>query len=275
MPVIAMTREMGSGGREVAQGVCERLGLTLILHEMVEHDLAERLQLPESTIHRRLEGGASLRERWQIGSSRLAQYTAEEVLELAHKGNALIRGWGACVLLRDVAHVMRVRVCAPIELRRRSVMQRRRLEDAPAAQREIERNDDAHRRTLRAQFGADREEALHYDLVLNTERLSIRSCVRLVCDLAESGEFEETEASRAMLADQVLGAHIRIKLDERFTAGTGASGLEATVEGGRVVLRGTVIHSTLAAEAASIVRALPGVKAVDNRIEIAHGPRGL
>ena len=32
MPVVAMTREMGSGGREVAQRVAERLGLTVVLH---------------------------------------------------------------------------------------------------------------------------------------------------------------------------------------------------------------------------------------------------
>jgi len=275
MPVIAMTREMGSGGREVAQGVCEQLGLTLILHEMVERDLAERLAVPESTIHHRFEGGASLRERWQVGSSRLAQYTAEEILELAHKGDVLIRGWGACVLLRDVPHVARVRVCAPMPLRERNVMQRRGLEDARAARREIERNDDAHRRTLQAQFGLGREDPLLYDLVLNTERLSIDTCVRLVSDLTESPELRETEASRAALADQVLGAHIRIKLDERFTAGTGVSAIEATVHGGKVVLRGTVIHSTLAAEAGSIVGTLPGVRDVDNRIEVVHGPHGL
>jgi len=275
MPVIAMTREMGSRGREVAQGVCGQLGLTLVLHEMVEHDLAERLAVPESTIRHRLEGGATLRERWQVGSSRLAQHTAEEILELAHKGNVLIRGWGACVLLRDVPHVTRVRVCAPMHLRERNVMQRRGLEEGPAARREIERNDATHRRTLQSQFGVDREDPLLYDLVLNTERLSIDTCVRLVADLAESPEFGETEASRAVLADHVLGAHIRVKLDERFTAGTGAGRIEATVSAGKVVLKGTVIHSTLAAEAGSIVGALPGVRDVDNRIEVVHGPRGL
>ena len=90
MPVIAMTREMGSGGREIAALVAERLGLTVILHELVEHDLAEHMHARESTIHHLLEGGATLRERWQIGRKRLARYTAEEVLELAARGNVLL-----------------------------------------------------------------------------------------------------------------------------------------------------------------------------------------
>ena len=275
MPVIAMTREMGSGGREVAQRVADKLGLTVILHELVEHDLAEHMHVPESAVHHRLEGGATLRERLQIGSKRLARYTAEEILELAQRGNVLIRGWGACVVLRDVPHVARVRVCAPMEVRERAVMERSGLKDRSAARREIERNDAAHKRTLQAAYGVDREDPLLYDLVLNTERMSIETCVKLVCDLVESPEFHETEASRAILDDKALEAHIRVKLRERFIAGTGVTGVEATVDGGKVVLTGTAIHSALVADASKIVGEIAGVKEVVNRMVVVHGPRGL
>ena len=126
-----MTREMGSRGKEVAQRLAQQMGLTLILHELVEHDLAEHMHVPESAVHHRLEGGATLHERWQIGSKRLAHYTAEEILDRAQKGNVLIRGWGACVLLRGVPHIARVRVCAPMEAREPRVMERLDLKDFP------------------------------------------------------------------------------------------------------------------------------------------------
>jgi cytidylate kinase len=275
MPVIAMTREMGSGGREVAQRLADEMGLTLVLHELVEHDLAERLRVPESAIHHHLEGGATLRERWQVGSKRLAQYTAEEILALAQKGNVLIRGWGACVLLREVPHVVRVRICAPAQLRERRVMERRGFTDRNAARHEIERNDAAHKRTLHAAFGVDREDPLLYDLVLNIGRLSIKTCAKLVRDLTESPEFQETEASRSILDDKALEARISTRLGERFTAGTGVSGIEVKARGGKVVLKGVAIHSALAAEAGKIAGAISGVKDVQNRMEIVHGPRGL
>ena len=111
MPVLAMTREMGSGGREVAQRVADKLRLTLILHHLVEHDLAEHLQARESAVHHLLEGGATLRERLQISNKRLARYATEEILDLANRGNVVIRGWGACVVLREVPHVLR---CASV-----------------------------------------------------------------------------------------------------------------------------------------------------------------
>ena len=52
MPVIAMTREMGTLGKEVAAGLAERLGLEVVHHELVEHDISERSGLRESEVHR-------------------------------------------------------------------------------------------------------------------------------------------------------------------------------------------------------------------------------
>ena len=60
MTVIAMTREMGSLGKDVAAGLADQMGLTVVHHELVEHNLAERLGVQESAVHRYLEGGASL-----------------------------------------------------------------------------------------------------------------------------------------------------------------------------------------------------------------------
>jgi cytidylate kinase len=275
MPVIAMTREMGSGGREVAQCVADRLGLTVVLYHMVEHDIADHLHVRESAVHHLLEGGASLLERLQTGGKRLARYTAEEVLELANQGNVLIRGWGACVVLRAVPHVVRVRVCAPMEVRERAVMERSGLQYRSAARREIERNDAAHKITLQNAYGIDREDSMLYDLVLNTERNSIESCAKLVCDLAASPEFQETEASRSILNDMALEAHVRIKLRERFGVGTGVSGVEAKADGGKIILTGIAIHKAFVEDASKLAGAVSGVKEVQNRMEVVHGPRAF
>jgi cytidylate kinase len=275
MAVIAMTREMGSGGGEVAQRAAEEMGLALALHEVVERDLAHRLEVPQTVIHRRFEGGAGLLERWQVGDRRLAHHAAEEIISLAECGNVLIRGWGACALLRDVPHAVRVRVCAPVELRVERVMARRRFDHRAAARREIERNDAAHRHTLRAAFGVEREDPLLYDLVLNTGRVSIETCARLVRQLTESPEFRVTEASQTILADKALEARIHARLGERFTAATGVSNLKAHARAGRVILDGIAIHPDLAAEAGALAGDISGVTHVANRIEVVRGPRGL
>jgi len=62
MPVVAITREMGSLGNEVAQGLGSELGLPVIYHEVIDH-LADRMRVRRSHVIRLLDGHAGLLER--------------------------------------------------------------------------------------------------------------------------------------------------------------------------------------------------------------------
>ncbi|MBA2721837.1 MAG: cytidylate kinase family protein [Methylibium sp.] len=99
MTVIAMTREMGTLGKDVAQGLADQMGLKVVHHEVIEHGLAGRLGTPERSVHRYLEGSVSLLEKWKIDRKQVSRITAEEILERAQDGNVVIRGWGATALL--------------------------------------------------------------------------------------------------------------------------------------------------------------------------------
>ena len=63
MPVIAMTQEMATLGKDVALGVSEALGLQQVRHE-VGDVVAGRMQVKKSLIRRIREGKASKVERW-------------------------------------------------------------------------------------------------------------------------------------------------------------------------------------------------------------------
>lgn len=110
MTVIAMTREIGSQGTDVAAGVASELGLKVVSSEIVASNVATNLGVKESTLQRYFEGSASILERWQIDKRKLSRLTAEEILGLAQQGNVIIRGWGVAALFRDVPQVLRVRV---------------------------------------------------------------------------------------------------------------------------------------------------------------------
>lgn len=93
MSVIAMTREMGSLGKDVAAGVAERLGLRLMYHEIVD-TLAEELHVDRSAVTRLVDGKPNLADRWTVDASALDLFTAEQILDIALQGNVVIRGWG-------------------------------------------------------------------------------------------------------------------------------------------------------------------------------------
>ena len=115
MPIIAITREMGSLGKDVARGLGEALGLPVIYHEVIDH-LADRMRVRKSHVIRLLDGSAGLFERLTADKTSLAIYTTDEIYGIAasctNKGGAIIRGWGATHLLREIPHVVCVRVCA-------------------------------------------------------------------------------------------------------------------------------------------------------------------
>jgi cytidylate kinase len=260
-----MTREMGTLGKDVAFGLAEAMDLKIVHHEIVEHDLADRLGVQESTVHHYLEGCATLLERWKIDKQKLSRYTAQEILEFAQKGNIVIRGWGATALLRDVPNVLRIRVCAPMAFRERVMMERLGIKDPRVVRREIERSDSAHARIVEGTFGLKWDNPLLYNFVLNTDSIPIATCVRIVRLVADDPAFQETSATRAILQDKLLEWNIRSVLAERH-ANISLSGIAVSVKNGMVILSGTVGHPDLSKVAIQTTSEVPGVVDVESRL---------
>ena len=265
MAVIAMTREMGTLGKDVVAGLAERLGLEVIHHELVEHDIAETSGLPENKVHRFLEGEASLLERWRMDRRRMRWCTAREIFELAAKGNVLIRGWGSVYLLRSVPHVLSVRICAPMEFREAVLMQRLGLKDRAAAHREIERDDAAHNGAMQRMFGIDWTDPAHYTIVLNTARVPVQECVDCIVRFVQSPAFAETEDSKAELRHRLISARVRSALERHFGSDAGAL-VKTEVKAGQVMLTGQMVDANYIAEAVRLVRSVEGVTGVKSHI---------
>jgi hypothetical protein len=117
MPVITMTREMGSLGVRVAQQVADRLKLKLIYHELAQQ-VAEVSGVQTSNVVKYLEGeGVGFFGELFGRSRRLGLGTQRKFSSWPKQGNVLIRGWGANFALAGVPGVTRVRVCAPMKQR--------------------------------------------------------------------------------------------------------------------------------------------------------------
>jgi len=92
----------------------------------------------------------------------------KEFKEFAVKGNVLIRGWGATLLLRSVSHIPCVHVCAPMELRVKRLMERLETDDEELARREIQVDDAARRARMGEYFNVDWGDPALYDLTLES-----------------------------------------------------------------------------------------------------------
>ena len=266
MTVIAMTRQLGCLGTEIASGVADRLGLKIIHSEIVANNVAERLGVEEGTVLRYVDGSASLLERWLIDKRKLSRYTTEEILSIAQQGSVLIRGWGAATLLRDMPHVISVRVCASMNFRIRVMMERLQSNDAEAVRHELERFDAAHARTLRASFNVEQEDALLYHIVLNTDRLPVEACVNAICQIAEHPRFRDRTTTRTELADKLLEVKVNSALTEEIGASIAPAGVTVSAVNGRITLAGTSSSGALRRRAEKVAHQVAGVRQIDNRI---------
>ncbi len=270
MTIIAITREMGTLGKDVAAGLGQALGLSVIYHEVIDH-LADRMRVRKSHVERLLDGKAGLLERLTADKTSLALYSADEIFALALRGRgAVIRGWGATHLLRDVPHAVCVRVCAPFELRKQRMMERLETDDGDKVAQEIEINDEAHTSIMRRHFDLQWTDPEHYDLVLNTERVSIDECVEEVLRLVRSPLFAETRESRQTMEDLALSARVRAAL--RRSPETRDAKAIVTSREGRVTLGGNLGGTEKLLAAVEVVASVPGVRDFDYRVRAPeHG----
>lgn len=270
MPVIALTQGMGSLAQDIAEQLAAELGLTTLQHEVAER-VANKMKVSKSLISRLRTGKAGPIERLTADRDSMAVYTHEEVLETAAAGNVVLRGWGATCLLRPVPHVPCIRIMRPFDKRVAWLMAELDTDDVDLAQAEIRRSDHANASRMHEQFGVDWGDPVLFDLVLNTDRLSVDTCVQQIKGLLARPEFAETAASRALLQGMALSAHVRAALK----AHDETHAVDVTIESaeGRVTLRGIVVQKAEREATEAVAAAVPGVVAVDNQLRVMSSPR--
>jgi cytidylate kinase len=220
----------------------------------------------ESHVVRALERAPRLLERLQPRGRRYRVYVEAAVLEAARKERVLLMGRWSTIFLRGIRHAVRVRVCAPVEVRAIRVMERFGIDREEAARR-IRAYDEGVRARMRQVFELDWTDPLLYDLVINTETVTVESGVRQVLDLVEAPEFQPTPESRAALADRALAARVRAAVK----AATGLD-LAAEASGPRVRLGGVVSSEAESEAAVASARAVTGVETLTSDVKVFRRP---
>ena len=267
MPLIAMTREMGSLGKDVAAGVAARHGKRVVYHEIIE-PIANKMRLRKSHVERFLDGKSGIWERLTTDRTALSIFTADETFRFLRDGSTgVIRGWGAVHLLKEIPHVIRVRVCAPMETRVKRMMQRLDTDDRASVENEIQMSEEAHTAITKRHFGVNWRDPELYDLVLSTERMSVDECVDEIDGLMTRRCFQETPESSRMAENLSLEWSVRsaLRRDER------TSGAEFTVQvnDGVARLTGVVDKANEASAATEVARGVEGIRDVDNQLKDA------
>jgi len=122
-PIVTLSREPGSGGRLVAEGLAECSGLD-IFHQEVIHEMAQSAKVSKRLLETLDEKRISMIEDWISAAIRERYLWPDEYLQhlmkvigtIGEHGGAVIIGRGANFILPPESR-FRVRVIAPLEMR--------------------------------------------------------------------------------------------------------------------------------------------------------------
>ena len=202
MAVISFSRQVGSGGHEIAQLVSERLGYQLLDRALMsklgaEAGILTEGQLVDLSAERHHVGGPFERgtsmgtwnvldirayEASGLGAEDRSAELVNKILLLAYEqGNIVVEGRGGQGLFRNKPDVLQVRVIAPIQQRVEYLMKRDGI-SADLARQKVKEADAAQADYIRRYFDADIYDATLYDLIFNTAKLPLEAIANAICD---------------------------------------------------------------------------------------------
>ena len=184
-PVITVSREPGSGGRPIAKQVAKELGFDFYdkkLLRLIARDARRKKELVKEldedfkTVIE--EFFASLSKESYISRSTYYKSLCRVVFRIARRGKAVILGRGANFILPP-SDVLRVRIIAPLKVRIQNAI--RYEGHHPEKAREVIRKYHfARKEFVKRTFGKNISNANYYDLVINTEHLTIPQAVQII-----------------------------------------------------------------------------------------------
>ena len=267
MAIITISREVGSGGIPVAHKVAEKLGYQLIDGEMIMA-AAEAYGLSPEAVEQADEKPPHFVDT--LDSKQFLDLHLIEliILEAALKGNVVIYGRGGQDLLKDVNSVLRTRIIAPFEDRVERWAEREWL-DPDRARYLVRKSDQQRAGFIKYYFDRDWDDSVHYDLIINTQRLSEDKAVQVICDSVKDENLEGVKASgKKLLTDLILRKRVEIAI--LSSDNIDAYLLEISVEDGIVTLAGQLHSNAEKTAAEEQARSVEGVNDLQNDIKIVE-----
>jgi cytidylate kinase len=267
MSIVALSETVGSWGTAIGRGLAATLGWEFADREIITK-AAEAFGEGVGELRHATEERPTMWDRFRESQHRYAAYVEAMVLEMAARDNVVLVGRASTVILRDVRHALRVRVIAPERVRAERIEAQQGL-TLDGALEYVRHGDHDLAARVRFLYRLDWDAPLLYDVVLNTERLSVTASVGMLRQMLADERFVTTDASRQALRDRSLAALARAAL--LAEPATRSRSIRVTAAGGSVELTGRVATETERQAAEAVVGRIAGVAGVLNGLVIHPG----
>jgi len=208
--IITISRGSYSRGKEVAEALAKRLGYECVSRDILL-EACEEFSIPEIRLVKALHDAPSILERFSHGRERYISYFRAAFLNHMVKDNIVYHGLNGHFFLKDISHVMKVRIIANMEDRIKEEMKRDNCSEEEARYM-LKKDDDERRRWSLSLYGMDTLNCSLYDAVLHINSLTVADVVDVLCDIIGKGRFNTSPESLEKLQERTLLANIHAKI---------------------------------------------------------------
>ena len=265
MYFITISEMIGTNGEKIARKVAEELKYTFYgTKELFE---AADTMGSLSDIKKLDEKAPALLERLFSEKPKIYLDRLQSVIyELAKKGNAVFFGRGGKFLLQSFDCAFHILVTGSMEKRIQRVMEEKGV-GREVAEKIINRSDHDKRGFIRFAYDEDWLNSQLYDLLLNTDKLSPDSAVKIILDAAKSDEIKSCGIDSVQLLGKLsLNRKVESALLE---AGVMSVHLFFTVEEpDSVRLYGIVNSPVEKEESGKVLKKIKEIKNVKNELVV-------
>jgi len=260
MSILTVSHEIGGGGPEIGQKVAEQLGFHYVDQELIS-DAALRYGVLEEKLSSLDESKPSLFERFDAETRRYITVLQTAVFEFAEQDRVVLMGRAGQWLLRGLPHVLRIRVMAPFDRRVKRLAKKLSgqmgEQTNPRTVQDMARRDDQEKLgRMRYLYEVDLRDPSLYDIVINTDKLSIDAGVELVAATLQRPELATTPEAQQLVTDRALASRVQVAL--ATNPETRKYRITVEAKNGLVTLEGTAAMD----EAVDVARSVRGVREV-------------
>jgi cytidylate kinase len=267
VPLITLTRGSLSASRAVAETLGRELGFSIVTREqIIEH--ARQYGVDETGLAEKDLMAKQPPQVWDRHAAQRRLYLIllrASLLDLIADGNAVYMGHMGQFVLSDVPKVLRIRVDSSLEYRVGALMKGSKLSENEARDY-IETIDQRRRSWAKFLYGVDYDDPLHYDIILNLERLSLASAGEIVSCAVKRKEWQLDGESMQTIQDVRLAAVVLARLARSPRTRGMELAVDADSRSGDVKIRGmsTLVGArTWQDDIKEVVKGMKGINAVE------------
>ncbi|MDO9529291.1 MAG: cytidylate kinase-like family protein [Syntrophales bacterium] len=212
MSIITISRGSHTRGKEIAEKVANKLGYKCIAREVLI-DASASYNISEVKLLQAIADPPSFFDRFTRVKEKYITYIESELLKHLKQDNIVYHGFAGHFFVKDISHVLKVRIIADIKDRAKIVMERDKISKKEAFQF-LKKIDSQRTKWSKNLYGIDVVDPVLYDIVINIKNITVDRAVEIICKAVKLKQFQTTPESQKAIEDLSLASQVKAALTD-------------------------------------------------------------